>query len=121
MWGDPVDTADLLDDIDASCGGSVAAPVDVDLVIAADVAACVYGEALEALVVSLEQLCRSRSRGRDGIALVAYKRRHFSEDAFFDAARSRFQVNVVSRELIHEDFRSDATMCILELVPLPSQ
>jgi hypothetical protein len=52
-----------------------------DVVIAADVAACVYEDAFEYLHETMRWLCDEC--GAKSI-ITAYRRRHHSEDAFFE-------------------------------------
>ena len=71
-----------------------------DVVLAADVAAVPYEDAYEQLVLSLKALV-----AEGGQVLLAYQRRHASEDRFFELLRGAFEVRELPREALHRDFR----------------
>lgn len=71
-----------------------------DIVLAADCAAVVYEHAFEDLVSSLVSLS-----GPSSIVLLAYQRRHRSEDVFFELLQLRFTVSEVPEKFIHPDFK----------------
>jgi hypothetical protein len=71
-----------------------------DLVLAADVAACVYGSAFEALVGSLLRLSSPEST-----ILLSFQRRHSSETDFFALLQQTFHVQRLPIERVHCDFR----------------
>eukprot|EP00937_MAST-01D_sp_MAST-1D-sp2_P001154 g1154.t1 len=80
--------------------GESAAGAPFDVVLAADVACCVYDGALAALVKSL------RSLGAAGATvLLSYQRRHRSEERFFALLRTHFQCSRVPVAQLHADFR----------------
>ena len=90
MWGD------------REAEREVAAPFDV--VLAADVVCCVYERAFGALVETLRRLC-GKAVGDHASVLLAYKRRHASEQCFFELLSRHFRSELVPRSALHEDFR----------------
>ncbi|TYZ66580.1 hypothetical protein PybrP1_001680 [[Pythium] brassicae (nom. inval.)] len=93
LWGDPMVVGDDKDE-------DTPAPTAFDVVLGADIVACPYAEAFEALLVSLRALVRPET-----LLLLAYKRRHGSESAFFARFEHEFDVTEVLVEELHHDFR----------------
>lgn len=71
-----------------------------DVVLGADIVACPYVEAFEALLVSLRALVQPET-----LLLLAYKRRHGSERAFFARFEHEFAVTEVPVAELHRDFQ----------------
>ncbi|RLN99031.1 hypothetical protein DYB28_006384 [Aphanomyces astaci] len=74
-----------------------------DVVLGADIIACPYEVAYDALLLSLRHLLASPST----MALVAYKQRHGSEAKFFFKLKKEFDVAVVPKGDYHADFRGE--------------
>ncbi|RHY71852.1 hypothetical protein B5M09_005324 [Aphanomyces astaci] len=74
-----------------------------DVVLGADIIACPYEAAYDALLLSLRHLLASPST----VALVAYKQRHGSEAKFFFKLKKEFDVAVVPKGDYHADFRGE--------------
>lgn len=89
LWGDALPA-------DAVEGEEMA----FDVVLGADIVACPYVEAFEALLTSLRGLVRG-----DTLLLLAYKRRHGSESAFFAQMEKEFEVEEVPVSELHHDFQ----------------
>ncbi|GLE10484.1 hypothetical protein PINS_up022629 [Pythium insidiosum] len=89
LWGDA-----------ASC---VLQDAPFDVILGADIVACPYADAFDALLQAFLQLSDAST-----LLVLAYKRRHGSEKAFFESFEQYFKVEQVPRDAIHEDFqRSD--------------
>ena len=90
---------------------AVAPPFDV--IVAADIVCCVYEGAYAALVGSLRRLCGAR-----GEVLLAYKRRHGSEDLFFELVEPLFRLERVPCAELHADFqRPECGIVLFRLIP----
>ncbi|RHY34398.1 hypothetical protein DYB32_000979 [Aphanomyces invadans] len=76
---------------------------EFDVVLGADIIACPYESAYEALVVSLQRFLASTST----VALIAYKQRHGSEAKFFFRLKREFTVEIVPKDDYHPDFRHE--------------
>ncbi|TMW55061.1 hypothetical protein Poli38472_013823 [Pythium oligandrum] len=86
LWGD--ETNGVLQD----------APYDV--VVGADIVACPYADAFDALLRAFLQLTDAHTE-----LVLAYKLRHGSENSFFDEFERHFVVERVSSESLHHDFQ----------------
>lgn len=101
MWGDEEAVA--------------AMQLPYDIVLAADVAALVYEEHFGGLVSSLAALSTEKS-----IVLLAYHRRHATEDSFFDKLSEAFTFSAVLDEFVHPEYaggRSEITIFRLQKRP----
>ncbi|KAJ0394093.1 hypothetical protein P43SY_001055 [Pythium insidiosum] len=72
-----------------------------DVILGADIVACPYADAFEALLSALLQLSNTST-----LLVLAYKRRHGSEEAFFESLEQHFEMQRVPREQLHADFQS---------------
>ena len=77
---------------------AVAPPFDV--ILAADIVCCVYEGAYVALAGTLQRLC-----GKHAAVLLSYKRRHGSEERFFELIEPRFRLERVPCDDLHSDFQ----------------
>jgi predicted nicotinamide N-methyase len=86
-----------------------------DVILAADVAALVYEEHFSGLVSSLAALSTEKS-----IVLLAYHRRHKTEDSFFDMLSQAFTFSDVLDEFVHPEYaggKSEITIFRLQKRP----
>lgn len=105
LWGNQVQISNiqsLIRKLRLQIGGEVDNENHfADVVLAADVAALPYTEYYKDLVDTMKSLCNP-----SGFILLAYERRHVSEDNFFEIAREHFEIIRLSRSSIHPDFQS---------------
>ena len=87
-----------------------------NLVLASDVVAPPYVHSYEHLVSTMLKLCA----GLEGRVLMAYQRRHHSDDLFWRRFRRVFAVEVIPRESLHKDF-VDSPISIIQGIPLPEK
>lgn len=71
-----------------------------NVVLGADIVACPYVEAFEALLTSLKTLANPST-----VILIAYKRRSDSEHDFFSALEHEFETRLVDVADLHPDFQ----------------
>lgn len=71
-----------------------------DVIVGADIVACPYAGAFDALLASFRALA-----GPDTLLLLAYKLRHGSERGFFERFELEFDVLQVPVEELHPDFQ----------------
>ena len=84
-----------------------------NIVLASDVVAPPYVHSYEALVSTMLRLCR----GSEGRVVMAYQRRHHSDDLFWRRFRRVFAVETFPRESLHKDF-VDSPISIIQGTPL---
>uniref|UniRef100_M4B6W0 Methyltransferase small domain-containing protein n=1 Tax=Hyaloperonospora arabidopsidis (strain Emoy2) TaxID=559515 RepID=M4B6W0_HYAAE len=71
-----------------------------DVILGADIVACPYASAFEALMKSLRKLARPET-----LTLLAYKKRMNSEVKFFEAFEKVFDAEMIDRSELHPDFQ----------------
>ena len=71
-----------------------------DLILGADIVACPYASAFEALLTSLQALA-----GPETLVLLAYKKRMHSEAKFFATFDNVFDTETIDRSELHPDFQ----------------
>ncbi|OWZ22039.1 putative membrane protein [Phytophthora megakarya] len=71
-----------------------------DVILGADIVACPYASAFEALMKSLQKLA-----GPDTLVLIAYKKRQNSEEKFFEILQEIFEIVPIDRMELHADFQ----------------
>ncbi|KAG7394217.1 hypothetical protein PHYBOEH_005472 [Phytophthora boehmeriae] len=80
-----------------------------DVILGADIVACPYASAFEALMESLQAMA-----GPKTLVLLAYKKRHGSEQTFFDTFEKTFEVELVDRSELHPDFQEGDDIVIFQ-------
>ena len=106
-WGDPEDIEQVLAHPRCSSG---------NLVLASDVVAPPYVHSYEQLVATMLKLCA----GSEGRVIMAYQRRHHSDDLFWRKFNQVFAVEVIPRESLHKDF-IDLPISIVQGTPLSEE
>jgi hypothetical protein len=82
-----------------------------DVIIAADIVAAPYEEALPSLQVTLEALC-----GEHTTVYIAHKPRHVCEERWLRRVGKTFHVLELPRDAsVHADFRDSSNIRILQL------
>ncbi|GMF22291.1 unnamed protein product [Phytophthora lilii] len=84
-------------------------PDHYDVIIGADIVACPYASAFEALMASLQALA-----GPETIVLLAYKKRQNSEEKFFDTFKEIFDVELIDQSELHADFQEGGDIVIFQ-------
>ena len=79
-----------------------------DVIVAADVVAVPYLDAFDALIDTFQALSDPHT-----VILLAYTKRHFSEETFFvKLAQRGFACIALPATEVHADFRGDAHPCL---------
>ena len=87
-----------------------------DVILAADVVAAPYSEALDQLLESLQVLSHANT-----MIFLAYQKRHISEEAFFQrlANMKQWKIEQVPTNMLHPDFRHKPIFLYqLRLIPM---
>ncbi|DBA04426.1 TPA: hypothetical protein N0F65_010022 [Lagenidium giganteum] len=90
-----------------------AAPYDV--ILGADIIACPYADAFDALLKSFVALSNANTR-----LLLAYKRRSGSEQRFFAKFRSKFVIEQIDASNLHADFQHGEITLFEARLKMPS-
>jgi predicted nicotinamide N-methyase len=80
-----------------------------DVILGADIVACPYASAFEALMKSLEQLA-----GPKTLVLLAYKKRQNSEEKFFETFKKAFDIEQIDTSELHPDFQEGGDIVIFQ-------
>ncbi|KAG6609350.1 putative methyltransferase [Phytophthora cinnamomi] len=84
-------------------------PDHYDVILGADIVACPYASAFEALMTSLKALA-----GPDTLVLLAYKKRQNSEEEFFDTLEKVFDIAAIDKSELHPDFQEGGDIVIFQ-------
>ena len=106
LWGDS-------EDIEAALSSPLFSNSRGNLVLASDVVAPPYKDSYDSLVATMLRLCN----GPGGGVLVAYQRRHHSDEVFWRRFKAAFTVETVPREDLHIDF-FDSQISIIRGTPI---
>ncbi|TDH65158.1 uncharacterized protein CCR75_000638 [Bremia lactucae] len=71
-----------------------------DIILGADIVACPYASAFNALLTSLEKMATPKT-----LVLLAYKKRQHLEENFFHEFEQVFQIEKIHRSQLHQDFQ----------------
>ncbi|RLN87649.1 hypothetical protein BBJ28_00001127 [Nothophytophthora sp. Chile5] len=84
-------------------------PVHYDVILGADIVACPYASAFDALMASLRALA-----GPETLVLLAYKKRHGLEQEFFTVFEQSFDVTLIDRSELHPDFQEGGDIVLFQ-------
>ena len=80
-----------------------------DVILGADIVACPYASAFEALMKSLEELA-----GSETLVLLAYKKRQKLEEDFFETFNTTFDMEPIDKSELHPDFQEGSDILIFQ-------
>ena len=80
-----------------------------DVILGADIVACPYASAFEALMKSLEELA-----GSETLVLLAYKKRQKLEEDFFETFNTTFDMEPIDKSELHPDFQEGNDILIFQ-------
>ncbi|KAF1795356.1 S-adenosyl-L-methionine-dependent methyltransferase [Phytophthora cactorum] len=80
-----------------------------DVILGADIVACPYASAFEALMVSLQEMA-----GPQTLVLLAYKKRQNSEEKFFEEFEKVFEIAQIDQSELHADFQEGGDIVIFK-------
>ncbi|ETI48961.1 hypothetical protein F441_07077 [Phytophthora nicotianae CJ01A1] len=80
-----------------------------DVILGADIVACPYASAFEALMTSLQAMA-----GPETLVLLAYKKRQNSEEQFFESFEKMFEIEQIDRLELHPDFQEGSDMVLFK-------
>ncbi|CAH0491237.1 unnamed protein product [Peronospora farinosa] len=80
-----------------------------DVILGADIVACPYASAFEALMKSLGELA-----GSETLVLLAYKKRQNVEEDFFERFKKAFDIEPIDKSELHPDFQEGSDILIFQ-------